>query len=140
MTPVSSTTSFERIAATLALKCAAIDPSLTRFSMSGLTSKLTDSPARRTYHGDVAAGAVNFQSRFHRRVLAADDHHSLAIVRVRLLVEVRHVRQIFAGHVQEVRQAVIPHRQHDVPGFARARDAARRARLDHERPGGSAGG
>ena len=53
----------QRIAATLALKCAAIDPSLTRFSMSGLTQFHRLAESRPTMHQrDVAAGAVNFRA------------------------------------------------------------------------------
>ena len=83
-------------------------------------------PGAAMHHRHVAAGAVDLERGFGGGVLAADNHHALAVIRMRLLVEVRDVRQIFAGHVEHIRQLVVAHRQHHVAGFADARHAARR--------------
>ena len=44
----------------------------------------------------------------------------LPVVRVRLRVVVMDVREILAGHVQEIRKIVIASREHDVPRMANA--------------------
>ena len=102
---VASDLDVGRISTTRVLNRAAIDPSLIRFSMSGLTQYFTESPKRGATMDErhLRAVAIELERGFARGVLAADDHHSLPVVGVRLVVIVTDVRQVLARHAQQIR-------------------------------------
>ena len=83
--------------------------------MSGFTQYLMESPsaARRCTMVTLRARAIQLERRFGGRVLAADDDHALAVERVRRGEVVRDVRQILAGHADQVGEVVGTGRQHD---------------------------
>ena len=64
----------------------------------------------------VGTVAIQLERGLARRVLPADDDHALTVVGMRLAVVVRHVRQVLARHAEQVRQAVVAHRQHHGTG------------------------
>ena len=71
------------------------------------------------------AGAEDLQRGFSGGIAAADDDDALAVVGVRFLVVVMDVREILAGHVQQIRKIVVARRQHDVARMTGASHAAR---------------
>ena len=72
--------------------------------------------------GDTRAGPEQFQRSDGGRVLRADHHHIVIVVRMRLLVVVNHFVQLFAGHVEHVRHVVVAGGEDD---FLRACNGAR---------------
>ena len=62
----------------------------------------------------MSARAKELERRFRRRVSPADDHDPSPVVRVRLAIVMMHVRQIFAGHADQVGMIVVPDRKDDV--------------------------
>ena len=135
---VRTTTDVGRISVTHVLKRAAIDPSLIRFSMSGLTQYLIVdfSSARRCTSVTCAPARKHLERRLGRGVPAADDDDALAEVGVRLRVVVMHVRQILAGHADQIRMVVVADREHDVRACRTRRTPRDGPRLDgeHARP------
>ena len=74
---------------------------------------------------DVPAGPEDLERRFRRRVAAADDDDTLAVVGMRLGIEMVDVRQLLARDVQQVRMIEVAGRDHDVAGMANAPDPSR---------------
>ena len=75
---------------------------------------------------DVRARAIHLERRLGGGVAAADDHHALTIVRVRLAVVMMDVRQILAGDAEHDRPIEVADRDHDMPRVTSPLPVARR--------------
>src|SRR6516162_7707099 len=69
--------------------------------------------------GHAGARPPQFEGRNRGRVFRADYGYVMIVVRVRLLVVVEHLRQIFAGHIQPIGDVIVAGGKHD---FARLVD------------------
>ena len=78
------------------------------------------------------ARTKHLERRFRRRVAPADDHDALAIVGVRLVVVMVHVRKILTRHANHDGMVVVADGHDDVAGVTNASDPTRRSRLDHK--------
>ncbi len=67
---------------------------------------------------NVRSTAAQLERRLGRRVLAANHHDTLPVIRVAVVVVVVHVRQLFPRNVDHVRQVVVAGRQHNRPRVA----------------------
>ena len=65
-----------------------------------------------------ARRAIELERDLSSRILAADDDDPLAVVAVRLVVVVRDVREILAGHIQSIRVIVVADGERRAPAPA----------------------
>ena len=129
-----------RISTTLVSKWAVTDPFLDAVLDVGPDTVLDATPqlGAPVHQGDMSPRAEELERRLDRGVLPTDDDDLLAVVRVRLGVVVRDVRQIFAGDPEHVWTLVGADRHHHRARQATGRTIMRMPSL-HRQQGSSVG-